>query len=151
LRIPIFYGENDLTIDDKNRLLVPADVRKRVDVAEHGNAFFVVIGLNRKLWFYPEKYYEYRLRMIEPELVPSDDRLAFMQLNFAMADRIEPDKAGRMLIPDKMLKRTGTEKEVVMAGVYDHLELHNRDEWDKRRDYLLDNGQAIMRKEMKAT
>lgn len=151
MRIPIFYGENDLTIDDKNRVLVPIDVRKRIDPTEHGNALFVIIGRNRRLWFYPEKYYEHRLSKIEPDLVPSDDRLAFLQLNFAMADRIEPDKTGRLLIPEKMLKRTGTGKDVVLAGVYDHLELHNREEWDKRRDYLLDNGQEIMMKEKQAT
>ena len=47
------------------------------------------------------------------------------------------DKQGRVLLPDKMLKRAGIGKDVTLAGVKDHMELWNRSEWEDERDALL--------------
>ena len=55
----VLYGEHELTIDDKNRLLVPAEIRKSLSPERDGEAFFLVIGRNRKPWLYPERYYEH--------------------------------------------------------------------------------------------
>jgi MraZ protein len=60
-----------------------------------------------------------------------------------MASRLEWDKAGRILIPDKTLRRTGLEKDVTLIGVRDHLELWNRGEWQTRREALLARSSEI--------
>ena len=130
------FGEFELTIDDKNRLLIPSDVRKRIDAEQDGQAFFVIVGGNRKLWFYPERAYEKLISQAPNEISPGEDRLAFDQLNFALASRLEWDKQGRVLVPDKQLQRTGLSKDVTMIGARDHLELWNRAEWDARREEL---------------
>ena len=54
----ILFGEYELTIDDKKRLLIPAEVRKAIDPERDGKAFFLVIGKNRRIWLYPEKNYQ---------------------------------------------------------------------------------------------
>ena len=54
----ILYGQYELTIDAKNRLLVPADIRRRLEPERDGTAFFIVTGDNGRLWLYPEKIYE---------------------------------------------------------------------------------------------
>lgn len=117
-------------IDEKNRLLVPADVRKSIDSELNGESFFVIVGINRKPWFYPQRYYEELVFRQAPEITPDEEALAFDQLNFAMAYKLEWDKQGRVLVPDKLLKRTGTAKEVTLIGARDHLELWNRADWD---------------------
>ena len=58
MRHLILYGEYELTIDDKNRLLVPSEVRKAIVPERDGEAFFLVVGINRVPWLYAERYYE---------------------------------------------------------------------------------------------
>ncbi len=139
----ILYGEHELTIDDKNRLLVPAEIRKSLDLDRDGEAFFLVIGPNRKPWLYAKKYYEHLVSQGKQDLTPDEDVLAFDQYHFAMASRLEWDKQGRVLLPDKTLKRTGTGKEVTLIGARDHLELWNRSEWDSRFEELMNKSQEV--------
>jgi MraZ protein len=124
-------------VDDKNRLLIPSEIRKAIDPERDGKAFYSVVGVNRKIWFYPERYYEEVVSQVPPELTPSEEALAYDQMNFAMATRLEWDKQGRILIHDNVLKWTGTTKAVTLIGARNHLELWNRQEWDARREELL--------------
>jgi MraZ protein len=143
LRHLILYGEYELTVDDKNRMLVPAEVRRSIDPERDGEAFFMVVGVNRIPWLYPEKTYEAMIAQVPVELTPGEDSLAFDQMNFAMISRLDWDKAGRVLIPEKTLRRTGIQKEVTLIGVRDHLELWNRGDWEIRREALLARSSEI--------
>ena len=62
---------------------------------------------------------------------------------FASASDEVPDKQGRVLLPDKILKRAGILKEVTLIGVRDHLELWNRADWEARREELERRGPEI--------
>lgn len=146
----VLYGEHELTLDDKNRLLVPAEIRKSLDPERDGQALFVVIGTNRKPWLYPEKYYEFLVSQGQQELTPDDDVLAFDQYHFAMASRIELDKQGRILLPEKTLRRTGTGRSVSLIGARDHLELWNRSEWEARFGQLMDQAVDVARRAKEA-
>jgi MraZ protein len=129
----ILFGEHELTIDEKNRIVVPAEVRNSIEASRDGEAFFLIIGPNRKPWVYPDRYYQSLVsQKAEQELTPDDDSLLFDQMNFAMASRVEPDKQGRLTLPEKLLRRTGIEREISLIGVRDHLELWNRTEWEAR-------------------
>ena len=137
MRHLLLYGEFELTIDEKNRLLVPSDVRKRLQPDRDGEAFFLVVGVNGRPWLYPELYYEQLVSQHSADVTPGEDLLAFDQMNFAMASRLEWDKQGRVLFPEKTLKRTGLSREVTLIGVKDHLELWNRSDWEVEREALL--------------
>jgi MraZ protein len=132
----LLYGNYQLTVDDKNRLLVPAEIRKALDPATDGEAFFVVTGVNDKLWLYPERYYETLASRTRSELAPEEDLLAFDQANMAMACKVAWDRQGRVLIPEKVLRKANLGKEVVLAGVRDHAELWGRSDWQKREQEL---------------
>lgn len=146
----ILYGEHELSIDDKNRMLVPAEIRKSLDVGRDGHAFFLAIGRNRKPWLYAEKYYEHLVSLGQQELTPDEDVLAFDQYHFAMASRLEWDKQGRILLPDKTLKRTGIAREVTLIGARDHLELWNRSEWENRFEELMQKSNEVTQRAKQA-
>lgn len=134
---PLLYGSHELLVDEKNRLFIPASIRRSLNPEAHGAAFFVKLGLNGTLWMYPERYYE-ELAGREPSgLSPTEDELDYDQFNFALADRLEWDKQGRVVLPDGMLKDAGINKEVVLAGARDHLELWDREAWKRHKDALL--------------
>ncbi len=143
MRHLVLYGEYELTIDDKNRMLIPSEIRKALDAERDGEAFFLVFGTNRRPWLYPERQYERQVAQIQQDLAPTDDVLAFDQMLFALASRLEWDKQGRVLIPEKTLRRAGLNREVTLIGVRDHLELWNRDEWEVQREALLARSSEI--------
>lgn len=134
-RHPVLIGEYELTLDDKKRLLVPADIRRSIPES-YGESFYLVMGTNRTPWFWPARFYEELVMQVPSEMIPGDDTLAFDQLVFGMAARIECDKQGRVLVPERVLKRAGIERDVTLVGVRDHLELWGRAAWEARRNEL---------------
>lgn len=136
MRHLVLYGSYELTVDDKNRILVPSEVRRKLDPERDGEAFFLVTGRDGRLWLYPERHYELLVSRDPSELTPSEDTLAFDRLMLGLASRVEWDRQGRVLLPDKALKRAGIGKDVTLVGARDHLELWNRADWESEREQL---------------
>jgi transcriptional regulator MraZ len=138
----ILYGEHDLNIDEKNRMLIPAEIRKALEAFNDGSTFFVLIGVDRRPWLFPERLYKALISQRQQDLSPSADRLAFDDQHFAMASPVECDKQGRILLPDKLLKRTNTGREVTVTGSGTHLKIWNRADWEARVQSLLNDGRG---------
>ena len=134
----VLYGEYDLTIDEKNRILVPAEIRKALEGYNDASTFFVVLGQNRRPWLYPQHAYKLLLSKQPQDLAPPLERLAFDDQHFAMASPVDCDKQGRLLLPDKLLKRTRIGREVTVTGSGTHLKIWNRADWEARVQKLLD-------------
>jgi MraZ protein len=129
-------GQYPLTIDDKGRINVPAEVRHKFDPERDGEGFIIVIGVNGRPWLYPEKRYESLVSTLASQLSPDEDRLAFDQMYFSMANEEKWDKQGRMPIPAETRTETKLGTEIVMVGVRDHFELWNPDAWTERKKEL---------------
>ncbi len=135
-RFPIM-GEFDLTLDEKNRLLIPADVRNQLDPKRDGPGFVVKIGPGPRLLLYPEKAYQAFLREVRTGLAPDAQTRRFNQTHFGLAKPVPVDKSGRVLLPDAFLQRTGTKRDITLVGAVDHLEIWNRDDWAQQVDAIL--------------
>lgn len=135
-----FIGEFELTLDDKNRLLIPSEIRSQLDAKRDGEAFVLKMAASqqgRRLQLHPENAYKAFLARSQPEIDPSDPQRQFLLRNYALASRIAMDRQGRILLPDKALRRTNMSREVVLLGAGDHLELWNRSDWEIEFDRLL--------------
>ena len=141
---PVLFGEHELAVDEKNRLLIPVEIRRAIP-ADMGDSLFMSMGRNRVPWFWPEKYYEFLASRIPSGMTPGEDQLAYDQLFFAMATKLSWDKQGRILMPDKMLKRASIGKQVTLLGVRDHLELWNTASWEAHREDLEKRSSEIVR------
>ena len=137
MRQIVFLDNYDLTVDDKNRILVPSDVRKKFDPEKDGEALVLVGGRDGRLWIYPANYYEEMVRRdAGGDLTPSEETVDFNRMMFGLASRVEWDKQGRVLLPEKALRRHGVGKEVSLVGANDHLELWNRSDWEAEQERL---------------
>lgn len=129
----LFTGAYEHIIDAKNRLAIPSQVRAEMDPERDGLRFYVVPGQRPKtLSIYAERYFQ-RLadhRLIEP--IADDDALEYDQMTFSTASPpLEPDKQGRILLPDRLLRLVGIGRQVMIIGVRDHLEVWNKSDYDE--------------------
>ncbi len=129
-------GEYEHTLDGKGRLFVSNKLRGQIDVEEHGNSFYLVMGANGILCLYPKKYFQQIALADAPGMVAPDEAVAFERLSFALASRVELDRQGRLLISEKIRKRANLNNTLTLVGIRDHVEIWNTDDWEK---YLKDN------------
>jgi MraZ protein len=135
----VLAGEHELNIDEKGRLLIPADFRRELETHNEGTYFFLVIGVDGRPWLYPKSVYHDLVskREQDVDLEPTAARLDFEETYFGMACPNECDKQGRILIPEKMLKRTNLEREVIVMGCGNYMRIWNRSAWDAKWPTLL--------------
>ncbi len=127
----LLTGEYELRLDEKNRLSIPARVRDQVDPEEHGQGFYQILGANRVISLYPDKYYQRLALAVAPRKVAPDESLAFDRVNFALAGRVELDRQGRVLLSEKIIRRAGLQERITLIGVRDHLEIWDQDRWER--------------------
>ena len=132
-----FSGASMLTVDEKSRLLVPAEVRRKLD-AEDTDVFVIKIGNNGKIWLYPERFYDAKVYddgagAEGDEIDPTPEQLERMLSRSADIYRVPMDKAGRILLPEPVMTLTGLGREVALLGVFNHLQLWSREDYAKRQ------------------
>ena len=123
----MLLGQYEHTIDDKNRLTLPARFR-RVFV----DGVVVTTGLDPCLNVYAPADWDRlvfdRLAALDPL---SKEARRMQRFFFTGAVEAELDKQGRVMLPAALLEHAGLRREVVVAGVRDHLEIWDREAWRK--------------------
>lgn len=144
---PLFlFGQHPVAVDAKNRLGVPAVVRRRIKPESHGKDFYLVVGHNRRPWLFPDKFYEELVTQQKSDLASGPAVSDFDRMNLALAEFVELDGQGRIQIPMRSTEWTGLQqtKEFFLLGVRDHLELWDKTDWENERKALLDRGPDVV-------
>jgi MraZ protein len=121
----MLLGEYEHTIDEKNRLTLPAKFRQRF-----GDGAVLTRGMDGCLYAYTREDWgrlvDERLR--ELDTLSREARL-MQRFFFSAAAEAELDKQGRIMLPSALIESANLQREVVVAGVYDHLEIWDRPAW----------------------
>ncbi len=135
----MFVGEFETTLDAaKRRLAIPAALREDIDPEIDGSGWVLVLGNDRHLWLYPNGYYKRLLNQKKRSLLPKrQDRLVGMM--FAMARQLKPDSQGRVVLPERSMKRAILDENITLVGMDDHIEVWPSEEWEKHVDEILPN------------
>ena len=120
----MLLGEHEHSLDDKNRLTLPAKLR-----GEFEDGVVVTRGLDGCLRAYPRTAWAELATRIQSLDPLSEDARRMRRHFFSGAAQGELDKQGRMVIPGSLLESAGITREVTVAGVYDHLEIWDRAKW----------------------
>jgi MraZ protein len=133
----MLLGTHEHTIDDKNRLTLPAKFRE-----SFADGLVVSKGLDRCLQAYRREDWD---RLVESRLAPLDpfsqEARRIQRFHFAGAAEAELDKQGRLMIPAPLLEHAQLSREVVVAGMRDHVEIWDREAW--RRELAEIEGSAV--------
>lgn len=128
----MLIGEYIHTIDEKNRVSMPAKFRQ-----ELGKKIIITPGLGQCLFIFTNKEWE----KVSKKLGSSDSDLSFLKADqrnfnrymFGRAAEVEIDSIGRILIPDFLKERIGLKNSAAIIGVKDRVEIWNDKTWSENK------------------
>ena len=119
-------GTYEHSIDAKGRLFIPAKLRE-----ELGVTFYLAMGVDECLAIYPQETWN---RFTEKFASLPMSQSAAMRPLFANASKCELDSQGRIVIPQKLRKYAGLEKDAIIIGVNDRAEIWSAETWNAREE-----------------
>jgi MraZ protein len=123
----MLLGAHEHTIDDKNRLTLPARFRQAF-----ADGIVLTRGLDGCLYAFRrpdwDRLVESRLASLDP-FSPEGRRI--QRHFFSGAAEADLDRQGRVMVPRELIEHAGLSRDVVVAGVHDRLEIWDRAAWRK--------------------
>jgi MraZ protein len=127
----MFMSEYRHTVDTKGRLIIPAKFRE-----ELGEQFYLTRGLDGCLFVFPEnEWQEFQSKLCELPVTFNKQARQFVRFFTTGATQGQFDKQGRISIPQTLREYAGIEKEAVVAGSLNKLEIWSRERWDQNNSF----------------
>jgi MraZ protein len=125
----MLLGEHDHTLDEKNRLTLPARFRQAF-----AGGVVLTRGLDACVEAYPKGDWQSLVQSRLAGLNPlSHETRVLERFYYTGAVEATPDKQGRVMLPTALLEHAKLDREVVVVGMRDRLEIWDRAAW---RDQL---------------
>jgi MraZ protein len=122
-----FLGEYEVTVDAKGRFLLPAAIKKKLP-EDSPDEFVINRGFEKCLTLYPVKNWEPILEGMN-KLNDFDPKVReFRRYFFNGATELELDSAGRLLIPPNLRDHAGINRDIVLVGAIEKIEI-----WDSKK------------------
>ena len=135
----VFQGANQINLDAKGRMAVPTRAREPLT---HGGTVKLVLTAHPDacLLLYPAPAWE----PIRAQVMafPSLDRQLSLwkRLLVGFAQELEPDSAGRLLIPPELRDFAGITRPVMLVGQGSHFEIWDLEAWKAQLELLRSGG-----------
>jgi len=120
--INMLMGEFHHNLDDKNRLIIPSKFRY-----ELGSKFIVTRGIEKCLFVYPVDEWNKIIEKLNTLPFTNKDARTFMRMFLSGATECELDNNGRVQITGPLMNYASLNKECVVIGVGDRLEIWDQD------------------------
>ncbi len=121
----MFMGEYQHNMDSKGRVIIPAKFRE-----ELSDQFVATRGLDNCLFVYPMHEWATLEKKLTSLPLTSKNARTFIRFFFSGATESELDKQGRVSIPANLRGYAQLEKEVVIIGLANRIELWAKERWD---------------------
>lgn len=123
----MFNGQYNHTLDAKGRLNIPSKFREQL-----GNEFVVTKGMDGCLFVFDnDNWSEFEKKLLSLPTIGTLETRQYTRFFLAGVLNAEVDKQGRILIPANLRAFAGLEKEAILVGVGNRIEIWNADTWTK--------------------
>lgn len=128
----IFTGQYDRTLDSKNRIQIPAQLRAAIEPDRDGCGLYITLGEQRgTLSIYTERQFEQLASRMETEFIPGESSRHFEMQFYGLASFVEMDKQGRIVLAERLVKKAGLGGEVFLVGQKQRIDLWNREDFER--------------------
>lgn len=121
----MFMGEYHHSLDEKGRIIIPKNYRE-----ELGNSFIVTRGLENCLFIYAMTEWNKIVEKLKKLPFTKKDARNFTRFFLSGATVVELDKQGRINIASPLMNYASLEKDCVVVGVNDRIEIWSKDKWE---------------------
>ncbi|MEY4731534.1 MAG: hypothetical protein RL681_480 [Candidatus Parcubacteria bacterium] len=122
----MFLGEHTHSVDNKGRVAIPAKFRDKLTAGA-----IITRGLDQCLFIFTATEWEaLAQKLIALPLAQANSR-AFVRLMMAGAANVDIDAQGRILVPEYLRNYAHVQKEVVLTGLYNRIEIWDRGSWER--------------------
>ena len=131
-------GEYNHNLDSKGRVIIPAKLREQL-----GETIIITKGLDNCLFVFPEKEWQnFQEKLSKLKLVSKEAR-SFIRFFIGSSEEISLDKSGRILLPHPLREYASIEKEAVLVGVLNRLEIWDKERWISQNEETCNNMENI--------
>lgn len=134
----MFLGRHAHAVDSKGRLAVPARFRDAL-----GDGLVLTRGIDRCLSLYPMSAWIPLAGRVSALSVSDPDARNFRRMVFAEAVDLTLDRQGRILIPPELRAYADIDREAVVVGVHDAIEIWSPARWETMNTVMEQDGAAI--------
>jgi len=135
----VFFGEFEHSIDSKGRLTIPAKFKDSL-----AGGIVITRGLDGCLWGLTRDEWKKISEKIANLTLTSAEARRFTRFIFSSASESIPDRNGRVIIPQKLLQYANIEREVVVAGVMNKIEIWNPDHWAEEQNKATEDPETMV-------
>ncbi|GAB4337632.1 MAG: division/cell wall cluster transcriptional repressor MraZ [Candidatus Abyssubacteria bacterium] len=128
----IFTGNYRYSLDDKNRLIIPSKFRE-ILMADGVDRLYMVNDRTH-LSVYPLKVFQEICNKMDSWEFTEETKQNYIRLRLSDAFDVTIDKQGRILLRKEQCEEIGIEREVVIIGVLNRMEIWPPDKWQEFRE-----------------
>lgn len=125
----MFIGEYTYSIDEKKRLAIPPKFRKLL-----GSRAVITKGLDQCLFLYPAKEWDALAKKLSQLPLSQSDARGFARIMLSGAMEVNFDNLGRILVPDYLKIYAHFKKKLVIAGLYNRIEIWSEEKWQEYKE-----------------
>ena len=134
----MFIGEYKYTLDTKGRTALPSKFRSSL-----GREVVITRGLDSCLFVYTKAEWKNLAEKLSSLPISQANTRAFSRLMLAGAMDVKIDSQGRVMLPDYLRTYAGMKKKVVIAGLYNRLEIWDESKWNSYKTKTEKEGNNI--------
>ena len=125
----MLFGSFNHTLDNKNRLVIPARFRKGLS-----SRLYLLKGYDGCLSVFDEKSFELYIQKINEYPFEKKDSRDVIRIALSSVVELEVDAKNRIQIPLEIIDKYSMSNDLMIVGVIDHIEIWNLDKWNKYLD-----------------
>lgn len=129
----MFLGEYRQAIDEKGGLLLPSQYS-----VELAAGMVVTRGFERNLMLFPQHEWQLLAQRVLKRPLSNQQSRSLRRRLFSKAAVLSVDRHGRIQIPAMLCDFAALAGEVMLAGMYDYLEIWNAQMWQPVHDAIND-------------
>jgi len=128
----LFTGTFQHGIDEKGRIIIPMKLRAAVQEERDGAGFWMTRGLDGCVFLYTPRDFEALRQRVqsEPGTVMDKEHRNLERMLYSYASHGRCDRQGRIVVPDYLKEHAKIEKDVVISGVGQRIEVWAKERWD---------------------